>query len=92
MSAADSLLDPYVGKGVVMDLASPYLVIGTLVGSNEAFIELVDADVHDLRDTRSTRDQYLAAMKVTGVKPNRRKTLILRDQVVSLAALEDVLG
>jgi hypothetical protein len=88
--STEEILQRLKGKPVVLDLASPYLVIGTYVSENERYVLLEDADVHDLRDTRSTRDQYLAVMKSAGLKPNRRKTFIARDQVVSLAALDDV--
>lgn len=92
MSDGPGMMQELMGRDVVMDLASPYLVIGTLVGENERYVMLENADVHDLRDTRSTRDQYLAVMRSAGLKPNRRRTYIAREQVVSIAALEDVIG
>jgi hypothetical protein len=92
MDEKPDLLDRLIGQGVVMDLASPFLVIGTLLGHDGRYIELTDADVHDMRDTRSTRDQYVAILKTTGVRPNRRRTLIPRDQIVSVSALDDVIG
>jgi hypothetical protein len=90
--STEEITDRLKGRPVVLDLASPYLIVGTFVGENGHYILLEDADVHDLRDTRSTRDQYLAVMKTAGLKPNRKRTFIAREQVVSLAALEDVVG
>jgi len=76
----------------VLDLVSPFVVLGTLAGENGRYIELTDADVHDLRDAKATRERYVVDSLESGVKVNRRRVLIPRDQVVSIAATEDVIG
>jgi hypothetical protein len=53
-------------------------------------LELHDADLHDLRDTQTTRENYVAASQATGIKRNRRRVLLLRAEVVAISRLEDV--
>ena len=84
-------LDALVGRAVVLDVASPYVFLGELVGHTEHYFELADADVHDLRDTNTTRDLYVLDAKRHGVNPNRARVLVRRGEVVSLSALDDVL-
>jgi hypothetical protein len=86
------MIEKHSGKVVVLDLDAEYIVIGTLTSSDHGYYELENADVHDLRDARATREQYLAEVKHSGLKTNRRKVLIARGQVVGLALLDDVVG
>ena len=37
------------------------------------YLELRNADLHDLRDTDTTRENYVAASAATGIKRNRKK-------------------
>lgn len=85
-------LDRLKGRSVVIDLATPFVVLGTLSGLNHRYLELRDADVHDLRDAQATREFYVVQSKTTGVKVNRKHVLIPRDQVVSVALLDDVVS
>jgi small nuclear ribonucleoprotein (snRNP)-like protein len=84
------VLEPFIGQKVVVDLKSPYVCLGTLVRFDEHFLEMKNADLHDLRDTDTTRENYVAASKNTGVKRNRRSVLIVRADMVALSRLEDV--
>jgi len=76
---------------VVLDLASPYVVVGTLVSEDERYLVLEDADMHDLRDSSTTRELYVLDLRRHGLGPNRRRLLIQRREVVGLSLLEDVL-
>jgi hypothetical protein len=84
------MLEEYVGQKVVIDLRSPFVCLGTLVKVTEHFLELCNADLHDLRDTETTRENYVAASRATGIKRNRKRVLVARDDIVAVAALEDV--
>ncbi len=77
-------------KEVVLDLASPYVAIGTLVHAGPQYLELANADMHDLRDSRTTREHYVAEARQSGIKVNRKHLIISRDQVVGLALLAGV--
>ncbi len=84
------MLHEYVGEKVVIDLRSSYVCMGTLLRLDEHFLELKNADLHDLRDTDTSRENYVAASKLTGIKRNRKKLLVLRSDVVAVAKLDDV--
>ena len=84
------MLEELIGAKVVIDLASPYVCLGTLVRFDEHFIELRNADVHDLRDTETTRELYVIDSRMTGINRNRKKVMVVRREIVAIARLDDV--
>ncbi len=84
------MIEELVGQKVVLDLKSPFVCLGKLERVDEAFIEVLNADFHDLRDTQTTRENYVAASRITGIKRNRKRILLLRSEVVAVSRLEDV--
>jgi small nuclear ribonucleoprotein (snRNP)-like protein len=84
------MLEEYRDQKVVVDLSNTFVCLGKLSRFDEHFLELKNADLHDLRDTETTRENYIAASVATGVKRNRKKVLLRRDQMVAISRLEDV--
>ncbi len=84
------MLEELIGQKVVVDLRSEYVCLGTLLRVDEFFLELKNADIHDLRDTETTRENYVAESRATGIKRNRRRLLLIRHEIVAIAALDDV--
>jgi small nuclear ribonucleoprotein (snRNP)-like protein len=84
------MLDEYLERRVVLDLASTYVCLGKLVRIDDHFLELKNADLHDLRDTETTRELYVAESVATGIKRNRKRVVIRRTEVVAISLLEDV--
>jgi small nuclear ribonucleoprotein (snRNP)-like protein len=84
------MLEEFIGQTVVVDLRSSFVCLGTLLRFDEHFLELRNADLHDLRDTDSTRENYVVASWQTGIKRNRKRLLLVRAEVVGIARLEDV--
>jgi small nuclear ribonucleoprotein (snRNP)-like protein len=84
------MLQNFVGEKVVIDMKAEYVCLGTLLSVDDHFLELKNADLHDLRDTDSTRENYVIASVKTGIKRNRRKLLLFRSELVAIARLEDV--
>jgi small nuclear ribonucleoprotein (snRNP)-like protein len=84
------MLDQLLNQRVVVDLRSPFVCLGTLVRYDEHFLELKNADLHDLRDTDTGRELYVAESRATGIKRNRRRVLLVRSEAVALALLDDV--
>lgn len=84
------MLDELLGEKVVIDLKSAYVCLGTLARMDDHFLELKNADFHDLRDTDTSRENYVAASVATGVKRNRKRVLLSRPEVVAVARLTDV--
>ena len=84
------MLEEMVGQKVVVDLRSEFVCLGTLVRVDEHFVELRNADLHDLRDTDTTRENYIAASSATGIKRNRKRLLLVRAEMIAVSRLEDV--
>lgn len=80
-----------LGKAVVVDTNGTLIYIGTLARWGDHFVELRDADVHDLSRGLSTRDAYALAALKHGVQKNRRSVLIRKEAIRSLSPLEDVI-
>lgn len=84
------MLDEFLEARVVIDLVSPYVCLGKLVKYDDHFLEMRNADLHDLRDTDTTRELYVIDSVTTGIKRNRKRVLIRRSEVVAISKLEDV--
>ena len=87
---ADTPLARYVGKVVVVDVDAPFVYIGTLTQYGRDFIELRDADVHDLRDSEATRELYVLESSQYGVRRNRHTVHVRAEKIISISLLEDV--
>ncbi|MFN8857352.1 MAG: hypothetical protein ACK50P_17435 [Planctomycetaceae bacterium] len=92
MSPHDISLAPLVGREVVIDIASPYVILGRLSAFDDHFLLVEQADVHDLRDTTTTRENYLVDSRRHGIRINRRRVLVARREVVCLSRLDEVVG
>ena len=84
------MLEEFIGQRVVIDLRSSFVCLGTLLRLDEHFLELKNADLHDLRDTDTTRERYVLESRDTGIKRNRKRLLLVRAEVIAVARLEDV--
>lgn len=80
-----------LGTVIVLDLASPYVVLGTLERIEPTFLVLTDADVHDLRDSKTTRELYVLEARLHGVRSNRRRTSVRLAEICSVSRLSDVI-
>ena len=84
------MLQELIGERVVIDMRSPFVCLGILLRLDEHFLELKNADLHDLRDTDTSRENYVAASLSTGIKRNRKRVMIFRSDVVALTRLDDI--
>lgn len=80
-----------LGREVVLDVVSQYVYLGTLTGCDDKYLVLEQADVHDLRDTASTRELYIVESRRFGIRSNRDRVLIRVGELVSISALADVI-
>jgi hypothetical protein len=85
-----SLLLDLIGEVVVLDLQSQYVCLGTLVGLDASFLDVADADLHDLRDSAATREIYVYNSLRLGIRRNRSRVLIRRDEVVAITRFADI--
>lgn len=84
-------LSELMGELVVVDARSPYVFLGRLVGESDTFLTLDEVDVHDLRDTTTTREQYVLNVRAHGIRPNRQRSWVNLREVVGISRLEDVM-
>ena len=84
------LLAPMIGQLVVIDLGSPYVCLGRLVGVDRDFLELLDADLHDFRDSQATREVYVHDSVRLGIRRNRAQVLLRRAEVVAVALFKNI--
>jgi small nuclear ribonucleoprotein (snRNP)-like protein len=83
-------LSELIGQIVVVDMRSTYVCLGTLTGCDEQFLDLVDADLHDFRDSTATREVYVYDSVRYGIRRNRSRVLIRRDEVVAITRFADI--
>ena len=86
------MLEELLNQEVVVDLRSPFVCLGTLLRIDEQYLELGNADLHDLRDSDTTRENYVARARMTEVLANRKRVLLLRSEIVAISRLQDVLA
>ena len=84
------MLDELIGEVVVVDLRGPFVCLGTLKRLDGEFLELRNADLHDLRDTQTSRENYVAASRRSGIKRNRKRVLVVRGEMVAVSRMADV--
>lgn len=86
-----TVLERYVGHVIVVDLSSPYVCLGLLTQIHDDFLELIDADFHDLRDSPATREVYVYDSIRLGIRRNRGRVLVRRDQIVAVSPFDEIL-
>jgi small nuclear ribonucleoprotein (snRNP)-like protein len=84
------LLEAYVGQIVVVDLRSTYVCLGTLASCDAYFMELLDADLHDFRDSTATREVYVYDSVRYGIRRNRSRVLLRQDEVAAITRFADI--
>ena len=83
-------MDELLNLEVVVDVDAPYVILGTLVAITEKSLKLQAADVHDLRDSETTRERYILDSAMDGIRTNRDTVYVRFDQVVSVSPLKDI--
>lgn len=91
MSDERTSLETFFGKDVVIDTRGPLMYLGTLSGVDAFYFTLSDVDVHDMHDGHAPKEKYILDARKYGVKKNRTRVLVRKDEVVSLSLLEDVI-
>ena len=87
----DLHVEEFIGKQVVVDVESPFVYLGRLHAINDKTLVLKAADVHDMRDSTTTREVYVREARVHGIQPNRKTVYIRLEKVVSLSPVDDVI-
>ena len=83
-------LEELIGEIVVLDLKSSYVCLGTLVAMDGLFFAIEDADLHDFRDSTATREVYVYDSVRLGIRRNRSRVLLRREEVVAVTRFADI--
>jgi hypothetical protein len=86
-----SAFETLLGQAVVIDLTGPFVILGKLRGVEGPYYVVEEADLHDLRDTTTTRDIYVLDAKRHGVNSNRKRVFVRCEGVVGISRLADVI-
>ena len=84
------LFDALLGQVIVVDLVSTYVCLGTLAGLDRDYLEIRDADLHDMRDSTKTRELYVYDSIRLGIRRNRSRVLIRRSEVVAVTLFSEI--
>lgn len=85
-------VDGLVGREVVLDTAGSLVYLGKLTALSDAGFWLEQADLHNVDEGHATREQYIAESARDGIRVNRNRVFVLRNTVVSISALADVVA
>jgi hypothetical protein len=88
---ASFAFETLLGQVVVIDLTSPFVIVGKLRSVEGPYYIVEEADLHDLRDTTTTRDIYVLDAKRHGVNCNRKRVYVRCEGVVGISRLADVI-
>lgn len=83
-------LEEYLGRKVVIDTSSSYIVLGILKRVDREYLTLAEADVHDGSGTTTTKDRYVMGAARLGVCVNRGEVKVRTDVIISISPLDDV--
>jgi small nuclear ribonucleoprotein (snRNP)-like protein len=84
------LLSELIGQVIVVDFRSTYVCLGRLDAFDREFLVLHDADLHDLRDSPATREVYVHDSLRLGIRRNRTRTLIRRDEIIAITRFAEI--
>ena len=84
-------LKNYLNKVIVLDTDSRWLYIGTLKAIEEDCYLIEDVDAHDLKETTTSRQNYLIGVKTHGLVFNRKMVRVCKEKVIGISMLEEIL-
>lgn len=84
-------LAEFLGQDVVLDTRGELLYVGKLAKIGHWFFTLEGADVHDLPNSRTSKEVYLIEAAKYGIKKNRHSVVVRKAEVVSLSLLSQVI-
>jgi len=86
-----SEMEKYLKQQIVLDTRSSWIYTGVLEEVTQHCAVLSGVDVHDNKDTATSKELYVLQSKTTGIKSNRQLVYVNLDYVVSFSRLEDVI-
>ncbi len=90
MTPTPSSLEALVGRRIVVDTAGPVTFLGTLAEVRHDGLWLEDADLRDRSEGHDTKESYICAAIMDGIRANRRRIFVKDHVVISVSCLDDV--
>ncbi|HNS31769.1 MAG TPA: hypothetical protein PKN36_02190 [bacterium] len=87
----NSLTEKYAGKRVVVDTDSRWAYLGTFKSEDPVSITLEEADAFDHSEISLSKHEYMILVKNDGIAPNRKEINILKNKVIAITLLKDIL-
>ncbi len=79
-----------VGRDIVIDTDSSFVYVGRLEGVDDHFVAMSTVDVHDMKDSRVTKEIYVLEAVKYGLRANRKVVYVAKGRILSVSLLEDV--
>lgn len=92
MDPTTSTIQSLVGRDVVFDTAGPITYLGTLAAIEPEGYVLENADIRDRHEGHVSKEKYVCDAKTHGIQANRARIFVFLDAVISVSALDDVIG
>ncbi len=86
---SNPLWKEFIGEKVVIDTPTPYVYLGTLVEQQHGALVLENVDVHDSKESESTKEVYIMKAADQGIRVNRKRVMVPAHRVLSISRLED---
>lgn len=90
--AQSAFITALIGRDVVLDTAGAITFLGRLEKLEETAFVLTNADIRDSREGHVSKDKYICEALTHGIQSNRRRLLVMADAIISVSALDDVVG
>lgn len=92
MDTSTSTIKSLIGRDVVFDTAGPITYLGRFIRIEPDGFVLENADIRDRHEGHVSKEKYICDAKAQGIQPNRGTIFVFRDAVISVSALDDVIG
>jgi hypothetical protein len=92
MSKISSQVSSLIGQDVVLDTAGPVTYLGRLIAVERDGYVLEDADIRDRHEGHVSKENYVCDARTHGIQPNRARIFVVAAAVISMSALDDVIG
>lgn len=78
------------GAPVVVDVAAAVVYVGVLSAVNETFVELDDADVHELEPGSMGKALFIMETARHGIRPTRERVRVRLACILSISRLDEI--
>ena len=79
-----------IGEQVLIDSKGWFFYAGTLESVDRDWLTLTECDMHDHRESNSTREVYIMEIAKYGIRKNRNRVLVRLREVMSISRLAEI--